>query len=146
MPVAGSGTNSNMNGIRIESRVLAPPGGFSSISFGGEASNADKFKAHNFNPKTQKKLSEQVSKDVENMQPVHKNHGGNGSGIPGLESHYPTKVQATHSHTHSQVPVRQQQQQQAPVPAQQQQQNQNHQFPGRRGRGAGESSFSLSWE
>mmetsp|Transcript_20121 Transcript_20121/g.33901 ORF Transcript_20121/g.33901 Transcript_20121/m.33901 type:complete len:130 (+) Transcript_20121:65-454(+) len=126
----GSGTNSNMNGIRIESRVLAPPGGFSSISFGGEASNTDKFKGHNFNPKTQKKIKEQQAKEVENVRPVHKNE----CGIPGLESHYPVK-------TTTQQPLAQQQPSAVSNTA-----PSTQQFPGRRGRGAGESSFSLGWE
>ena len=66
--VVSSGTNSNMNGIRIESRVLAPPGGFSSLSFGDEPSNTDKFKHHDFNPKNQKK-----QKDEENSHPAQNN-------------------------------------------------------------------------
>ena len=123
----GSGTNSNMNGIRIESRVLAPPGGFSSVSFGSEASNEDKFKGHNFNPKSQKTVREQ--QEEENCQPVQRNvsrglQGGVSSGIPGLEtSHHPVKAAA-------------------PSTAEQEQ----LQRPGRRGRGGGESTFSLGWE
>jgi hypothetical protein len=152
MPV-GSGTNSNMNGIRIESRVLAPPGGFSSISFGGESSNEDKFKGHNFNPKSQKKISEQQQRDEENTRPVPRNvRGGNsGSSIPGLETtHHPVKPQQqqqattdtpTDTPTDTDTDT-------APVltsqPLQQQQETQL--FPGRRGRGAGESTFSLGWE
>ena len=51
-----SGTNHNMNHIvkRIETRVLAPPGGFSSISFGAAAPTGDVYRGHDFNPKNNK--------------------------------------------------------------------------------------------
>lgn len=39
---------------RIETRVLAPPGGFSSISFGGGSASGDIYRGHDFNPKTNK--------------------------------------------------------------------------------------------
>lgn len=117
-----------MNGIRIESRVLAPPGGFSSVSFGSESTNVDKYKGHNFNPKTQKKVSEQHHGE-ENARPVKCQNGN--TGIPGLETQHPVKPQReTQTQQHSQVQKPQQQEQ----------------FPGRRGRGGGESTFSLGWE
>mmetsp|Transcript_17945 Transcript_17945/g.30020 ORF Transcript_17945/g.30020 Transcript_17945/m.30020 type:complete len:236 (-) Transcript_17945:438-1145(-) len=54
-----SGNNHNMNHIvkRIETRVLAPPGGFSSISFGGGSASGDIYRGHDFNPKTNKQLA-----------------------------------------------------------------------------------------
>lgn len=54
-----SGNNHNMNHIvkRIETRVLAPPGGFSSISFGGAPATGDIYRGHDFNPKTNNQMT-----------------------------------------------------------------------------------------
>ena len=59
VPSIMSGTNHNMNHIvkRIETRVLAPPGGFSSISFGSAPPSGDIYKGHDFNPKNNNKTS-----------------------------------------------------------------------------------------
>jgi len=56
-----SGINQNMNHIvkRIETRVLAPPGGFSSISFGSEAPSRDIYRDHDFNPKNKTSKQQQ---------------------------------------------------------------------------------------
>lgn len=54
-----SGVNHNMNHIvkRVETRVLAPPGGFSSVSFG--SAEAHNYRNHNFNPKARAQESQE---------------------------------------------------------------------------------------
>lgn len=44
---------------RIETRVLAPPGGFSSISFGSEPPSRDLYRDHDFNPKNKTSKQQQ---------------------------------------------------------------------------------------
>jgi hypothetical protein len=106
----GSGTNHNMNHIvkRIETRVLAPPGGFSSISFGG--AEAPSYKDHDFNGKS-RAIKEAAS--------------------PPVKAAPATKV--------------------APVASTTQKENETNATTtrvnyGRRGQGAGKSSFTIGWD
>ena len=118
---AMSGVNHNMNHIvkRIETRVLAPPGGFSSVSFGSESAacysdhstyrknksiqgmkeDARRPEQHQFATRNKEndarygRFQERRDSLDDMMDERRGNSGGNG--IPGLETHYQKMQQSS---------------------------------------------------